>query len=196
MEAREGLSAYMIYIAMKMHFNSNYDYIKYNGKTKINAESFLKRKDKFFFRKLSKKYSKDELKDFFISTFVANDKKWVGNMVSEEAEHTYAEWKKTQESLTYVFEQDIRTLNDTSDNFNSLFDLSDGHPKILKLLMQKKIKLETIVILDILLNFTTVFDKHLDDIIWEEHGKLIKKYKVFLSIDRKKYMSILKKQFT
>ena len=32
-----------------------------------NIESFLKRKDKFFFRKLQKKYDKNELVEFFVS---------------------------------------------------------------------------------------------------------------------------------
>ena len=60
-EVTEGFDAYKVYLALKQHFTSNYDYFKYNGKVRAGEESFLKRNDRFFFRKLSKKYDKEEL---------------------------------------------------------------------------------------------------------------------------------------
>jgi hypothetical protein len=195
-DEREGLDAYLTYIAIKMHFNSDYDYVKYNGKTRINLNSFLKRNDKFFFRKLAKKYTKEELVEFFVASFVSDSKTWIRNMTSDSTESAYGEWKKTQESLSYLFEEDIRELQEKYTDFNSLFDLKDGHPPVLKLLLQKKIRLETAVILDSLVGFTSVIDKKLSDIIWKEHSQLIKKYRSFLKIDRDKYMRVVKKYFT
>ena len=64
-DVNEGFDAYKTYLAIKQHFTSGYDYFKYNGKVKAKIESFLKRKDKFFFRKLQKRYDKDELVEFF-----------------------------------------------------------------------------------------------------------------------------------
>ena len=48
----EGWDAYKIYIALKAHFNSDYNFVEYAGKTKASKESYNKRVDKsFFYRK-------------------------------------------------------------------------------------------------------------------------------------------------
>ena len=44
----EAYEAYKIYHALKLHFNSDYDYTKYNGKAKVTVDSYLKRKDRTF----------------------------------------------------------------------------------------------------------------------------------------------------
>ena len=38
----EAYDAYKIYHALKLHFNSEYDYNKYNGKAKVTVDSYLK----------------------------------------------------------------------------------------------------------------------------------------------------------
>ena len=48
----EAYEAYKIYHALKLHFNSDYDYNKYHGKAKVTVDSYLKRKDKPFFAKV------------------------------------------------------------------------------------------------------------------------------------------------
>ena len=45
---------YSTYTALKLHFTSDYDYFKYNGKCNVTLSSFNKRKEKFFFKKLSR----------------------------------------------------------------------------------------------------------------------------------------------
>ena len=55
-DVAEGFDAYKTYLALKRHFTSDYDYFKYNGKVRAGVESFLKRNDKFFFRKLITSY--------------------------------------------------------------------------------------------------------------------------------------------
>ena len=41
----EAFDAYKIYMALKAHFNSDYDFNKYGGKTTVTKQSYLKRKD-------------------------------------------------------------------------------------------------------------------------------------------------------
>ena len=66
--AMTGYEAYKEYLALKNHFTlDNYDYIKYNGRVSASESSFLKRKDKFFFTKLGKKFDGEELKYFLVS---------------------------------------------------------------------------------------------------------------------------------
>jgi hypothetical protein len=62
MSENTGFAAYALWNALKLHFTSeSYDYFKYKGKMKISDESFLKRRDRFFFAKLERKYKKSEL---------------------------------------------------------------------------------------------------------------------------------------
>ena len=46
------IDAYLMYCAMKAHFDkSDYDFVKYNGKSKVSRDSFYKRNDRIFFVK-------------------------------------------------------------------------------------------------------------------------------------------------
>ena len=48
---------YLMYCAMKAHFGKGkYDFVQYEGKTKVSRDSFYKRKDRYFFARLAKKY--------------------------------------------------------------------------------------------------------------------------------------------
>ena len=48
------IDAYLMYCAMKAHFDkSDYDFIKYNGKSKVSRDSFYNRNDRIFFVKLT-----------------------------------------------------------------------------------------------------------------------------------------------
>jgi hypothetical protein len=196
-DVNEGFDAYKTYLAVKQHFTSSYDYFKYNGKIKANIESFLKRKDKFFFRKLQKKYAKDDLVEFFVSNFIEGGDNWIGSLVSQESENNYEIWKKTKESITYNYHCDIRFLNDYCISHdisaNILIVLEDGnHPILLRLLLQNKIKIETIIILDGILKFVRYWDAKLDDIIWDEKKRLIYNYKPFVQYDLEKCRQLTK----
>ena len=86
----EGFAAYAIYNSLHLHFTSkSYDYFKYNGKTNVSKDTFLKRKDKYKFHKFARKYSLDELRDFFVANFIEGNVNWVGELDSEEGETNY-----------------------------------------------------------------------------------------------------------
>jgi hypothetical protein len=129
-----GFAAFSLYNALKLHFTSDsYDYFKYNGKTNVSPQSFLNRKDKYTFYKLSRKYSLEELKDFYVANFLTGDK-WVGDMNTTEGEEQYKEWQKTKQSLTYAFQNDIMYLFEKYKP-SGMFKLSGNYPNLLKELM-------------------------------------------------------------
>ena len=196
-DVNEGFDAYKTYLALKQHFTSSYDYFKYNGKVRANIESFLKRKDKFFFRKLQKKYDKNELVEFFVSNFIVSGDNWIGSLVSQESEQNYALWRKNKESISYNYRNELSLLYDyclSNDiSCNQLVLVEDGnHPILLRLLLQNKISLETIIVLDDSLRFTRYWNVKLDDIIWDEKKKLIYKYRSFIEYDLDKCKQITK----
>ena len=79
-----GFNAYKIYLALKSHFTSDYDYFKYHGKMRVKEESFLKRRDKFFFEKIERRYKK-ELVPFFVSNLIKEDNAWSGSLATDQA---------------------------------------------------------------------------------------------------------------
>ena len=58
---RDAFELYSYYMAIKKHFTSTYDFVKYGGKMRLTVDGFENRKDKFFFYKLSKR---KDAKDF------------------------------------------------------------------------------------------------------------------------------------
>jgi hypothetical protein len=186
--------AYKQYLALKNHFSKDkYDYHKYAGKSRASVESFNKRKDKYWFEKLSRQKSDEEVKNFYIANFVEADDPnslWIGNVI-RAGDIYYKDWVKRQQSLQYLFTQETQTLF-SEYTLDQAFDCSKGHPPVLKKFLSGKISPETLVIYDRIFLIRNNFDKKLLDPIWESVSLKIKKYTPFLNIDVFKYKKILK----
>ena len=53
---------YTTYLALKKHFtDKKYDYHKYRGKTRTSKNAFNARRDRYFFEKMSRKLSDEEV---------------------------------------------------------------------------------------------------------------------------------------
>ena len=195
----EGFNAYKLYLAVKNHFTTNYDFFKYNGKVNAKEDSFLKRRDKFFFAKLQRKYNNDQLRDLFVSNFADGEDFWIGNVLTQKAESVYTEWKARQMKLSYILEQDLKFLldyyNERNLDFNSLFVMENGHPILLQCVLRNDIYVETMVIIDRVLNYSRKWNKVLDDPVWTEFKKRMDKYSPFVLFEADKGKKILKKVF-
>lgn len=188
--------SYKLYNALKLHFETDgYDAVKYNYKSNVTPQSFFKRKDKYFFAKLAKKYN-GNLKDFYISQFV-NTESYVGDMMDEEAEKNYLDYKRIQESIHRVFSIDINILGEQERKFDELFKSYHGQlPLVVKLWLQEEISLETVVILDSILGFVErESDNITDTIIWPDLKRRINKYKPFVNYTENKCMKLLTNVF-
>lgn len=182
--------AYTMYLGLKMHFTQDkYDYIKYNGKVRANPLSFDTRKDKFFFYKLSKK---EDLLNFYVCNMIEKPGIWAGDLLSEKCDKIYTDWLKRQQSLTYHFEIETAQL---FPDFNDHLKVVNGqHPKLYKLFRQNAVSLETLIILNDLVNFFPYWNKSIDDpILWPNTYKLAMKYKPFFQYNEEKCKAALKK---
>jgi hypothetical protein len=185
---------YCEYLALKSHFSSiKYDYFKYNKKVRASESSFVKRKDRYFFEKSSRKYNDKEIVDFLVSNFVAADNTsnlWIGEIINS-GERTYQEWMKRQQSLTYLFkEQSTELFSQTK--LENVFDCSKGHPILLKTFLKSELAPEIMVIYDKIFSYISEFDKKLLDPVWETVSLKIKKYKPFIQVDIFNYKKILR----
>jgi hypothetical protein len=186
---------YQHYLSVKNHFtNPKYDFFKYGAKTKATITSFNRRKDRYFFERTSRKLSDKEIVDFLVSNFAYSDNPqnlWIGSLINE-GERNYSEWKKRQQSLTYLFREQSNKLL-SNNELESIFNCSKGHPILLKRYLGGDVSLETLVIFEKIFSFRQKFDKKLDDPVWETVSLKIHKYKPFLNnLDMFKYKKILR----
>ena len=185
---------YKLYISIKNHFsNPKYDYFKYGGKSRVTETSFKKRKDIYWFQKISRQKNDEEIKAYFVANFAeCNDTQslWIGEII-QNGEEIYNNWLKKSQSLFYLFKTEAEVFIN-KDSFVELFEIKNNqHPEILKKYFQKAISLETMVILDMILGYVKKFDKKLTDPVWETVSLRIQKYQPFIQIDISKYKKVL-----
>jgi len=201
MTENTGFAAYALWNALKLHFTSeSYDYFKYNGKTNVSKSTFSTNKSKYHFYKLSRKYNLEELKDFYIANFIQGKGDWVGDLL-QDGDENYTKWQKTQQSLTYTFENDIMYMFDSVDgaefwHIDDYFKPIDGGwPMLITKMMHDKIKLETVCILIDIFDCMPRWEKQItEDIVWPTHRRIIKKYTPFINYDKQKFKEILKEK--
>jgi len=181
---------YQDYMALRRHFNSSsYDYFKYYGKVRGDAEnSFNKRKDKFFFEKVAKHRDPH---GFMLANFAKYPKTWIRDIAySDGAEKTYQDWLKRKESLTCLLQKDLSKLQFPFDLNFAIEDRQLSH--LLVLYLGGEINIETTCILTDLVGCYRYWNKQLkEDVIWQEIGQLIKKYTPFVKYDKDKVNKIV-----
>ena len=190
-----GYETFEIYQALKLHFTSDsYDYFKYNGKTSVSVTAFENRKDKYHFYKLSRKYTnKEDLINFIVANLVEDETAWVGNLLTEEADNNFRKRQKVIQSLSYTFENDCKDLFDDCKEPNELLSTNGDYPILLTKTLQKDIQIETLCLLNQILNFLPMWNKKITDTIrWPEYRRKLLKYASFLPKDSVKYKLILK----
>jgi hypothetical protein len=181
------------YVALKNHFTTkSYDYFKYNGKIRATPSTFNQRKDRIFFMKLAKH---QDPKNFLVANFVESDNAWIGDLAyNEDAQKNYINWSKRQQSLSYIFTNDVEKLDDKFD-FNFIVE-NGQHPPAMKLYLRKQITIETLIILIDLVRCFSHWQKNMgEDIVWKELSHKLIKYKPFLQYDRDKMKNILLARF-
>lgn len=191
-----GYEAFTLYHGLKLHFSGKYDFIKYNGKTNVNKDQFMLRKDKYSFYKLSRKYKREELFGFYISNFLINTNIWVGDLMQDDADQEYKKWLKAQQSLSYIFDQNLNHLFDLVEMPEDMLKVVDGqYPLLYNEYLQGKVNLETIIILNDIMNFFPMWKKKVaDDIVFPDFITKCEKYKPFLNFDKAKFKSKIKEK--
>jgi|TARA_R100000329_G_scaffold95710_1_gene79527 hypothetical protein len=194
-----GFEVYKIYLAVKLHFTSkgrSYDFHKHLGRTTARLETFTKRRDRYFFHKLSKSYNNNTIVDYFVSNFVTNTNLWVGDIIGKTGDDNYKQWSKKIEALHYYYEQDIDYILEQDYKFDDLFKSVNGqHPPILKMFLSKKINFETVLILDEILSFTKQLNKNINEkVLWPKLYDRMIRYKSFLNYNLTKYKMTLKRK--
>jgi hypothetical protein len=162
----------------------------------VSVDAFENRKDKYFFYKLSRRLQdKDELTNFLVANFLHDESCWVGNLLDEVSEIRYRERQKVLQSISYSFQNDCEKIFDHVENPNDVLQSEDGdYPKLLTSTLQKVTEIETLCIMNSLMNFLPQWDKKIADTIrWPQYKRKIIKYTPFIKFDNDKCKQILKR---
>jgi hypothetical protein len=197
-------SAWVVYQGIYAHFTRDYDYFKFNGKGNWNSvdsmqRSFAKQEvngnfsmQRKIFKDIGKEFTNKEALIYFYLSQFTNGVVYPTHFDSD----FYDEYTERMNNFDFTIKKDMmevkRYLDKFEVNFDDIFKV-DGinHPTILKMGLSKTISLETVAVLDMILNFVSNIDKTLDDPLWSDQSKLVKNYKPFLSVDINKQKKII-----
>ena len=106
----QSIDIYLTYCAMKAHFGKgDYDFVKFNGKTKVSRDSFWKRKDRVWFVMLGRKlnsYLIESVEDYLLANFLVETKGYIGNFNDQN----YFDWKDRMARLETLFKNEATKL--------------------------------------------------------------------------------------
>jgi hypothetical protein len=157
----DGYQTYQIYQSLKLHFTSDYDAVKYNYRTAVKRDTFERRRDRYFFEKLSRRFNKEKLIHRQTPNLIQNPNVWIGDMTDE----IYNDYIARYDKLTYMLSQDMNLLSDKGYSFDQLCTTSDNNTSnvFLESLRADEIHLESVVLVDIMVNFLNRLKSDLSD---------------------------------
>lgn len=203
----KGIAAYTWYISLKTHFTSEkYDILK-NGIISVTQAQYDKKGGvKYAMERMARKYSESDLCQYFIANFISGDK--YGGVFSGSGQDIYLDWMRRKESLSYLYEQDLKTLldmktddlpvlnNQISNPIVFLWTPLSGHPTILRAYLGKHVMLETLVILEQLYKYKARLDESLAyDPVWKDTSKILRKAIPFIDIEPSTFRDITERIF-
>lgn len=187
-----GKSVWLLYLMLKQHFAGRYDVIKYNWVMRVSDKAYQKRRDKYFFEKLSEKYTLKELTLIFMSNLVANQDAWIGDISDADALVFYREYIGKLKIIRNTFEDDVKNIYYFAKKVEvtSLSEIFDYNKKvsssyIFKLLQSNVISFETFIMLDSFLGLIDKHDSADKNIVWESYSTRLKAYRKLLVVDHK-----------
>lgn len=176
----KGFQTYQIYQSLKLHFTTDYDAVKYNYKTAVRQDTFERRKDRYFFEKLSRRFNKEKLIHYFTANLIHNPQAWIGDMTEE----IYNDYIARYDKLTYMVTQDMKLMAEKGYSFDDICSTSDNNSTnpLLESLRADEIHLESVVLVDILVNFLKKLKRDLNDPLGinKELIDLLLKYKLIM----------------
>lgn len=186
-------SVYMLYLMLKHHMSGKYDVLKYNWRMSVSDKAFERRRDKYFFKKLSEKYNLKELVHIFVCNFISNEDAWVGDISGADALAHYRERIGKILRINNVYEDDIKSIiylqKKMGLTLNQMFEYNDKNISVIfKMVQSQLISDETFILLD---SFLNIIEKHdtiseKNNLIWNEYSVKISAYKNLLCVDKVK----------
>lgn len=179
-----------IYNSLKLHFSrENYDSIKYKFHTKINVDSYNKRRDKYLFEKTALKYkTKRKIAEFCVSNFIT-DKTYI----AEFSEDCLIDYYRKISHLKNIIKEDFKKIGEKENRSLKHFLETQVMDSIIGMYLSEEISLETFAIFNKVLNFIPNVKKKLNDplgIYTKTYHKAFK-YSPFVTSDKEEMRKLI-----
>lgn len=182
-----------------MHLTSpKYNFMVYNGKIRFRPPAG---KEIFLIQKIGYRLDEKDVIYFFLynimQTYIdtGNFNTFVGNYAYKENFAIFNKWTSWWSAAEYNFKNDLQKLSKHS--FRELIDLKDGHPPLFKMFSRNEVHPNTVAIIFILFpQIVKYLDDNKEDPVLGQFILYLKKYSMFIEIDRKKYREIFDSYFT
>lgn len=180
-----------IYHSLFLHFNTeSYDAIKYNFKHK---KKLISDSQFYTFDRIYKRYKKETF-PFLLANFIENEKVWINDLLNDHCHEIYINWKNKNESLSFVFESDVKKLFEQG-TLKEVLTKGNPYPIIVREQWKRKVEIETVLIFNRFCKFLDVINKRLkDDLVWHPFYLKCCNYDRFFSFDKKRCFEILKRE--
>lgn len=180
-----GFQFYKIYTAIKLHFTTSYNALKYNvdSSKSINRDTYDNRKDVLRMEYWSQKFqTKQHAMEFCIFNFVYNTGDWFYNDF-DEANSIYLKIKSFYGALSKNLKDDILYIKNTNTKFSDLINptKSGNKPPLLQMVLHGNISKEFVCISDDGFINRWMEEYNNDPFISRELN-ILTKYKLFVNI--------------
>lgn len=187
-----------IFLALKLHFSSNYNFIRYDGKLRPQT---IKGKEGFVLNKLNSKLTTEEMIiNFFVYNMTeswwknGNIATYYGTYINKDYIAAYEKWQAWLDSSEHNFKQDL--LQFEGKKLKDIVTLDEGHPEIFKKMSSGRMHPNSVAILILCApQIVKYWEKKAEDPVMEQFVKTIKSYSVFLKINQERHKKILENQF-
>lgn len=167
-----------LYLAVKQHFTSNYDYFKYRGVVSLKPESFELRKDKWLFSKLAK--HSDAVGWLFASFSRSKQpsKLWVGNL----DESDFVKMNSIHSNFSYRIMEELKQVIGYSGTIHDIITINPETEtcEISNALRNGTISIDSVCCLNMALNVSPYWEKHANPYLMKSQLSMIEKYTPFL----------------
>ncbi|ADG60137.1 DNA helicase loader [Acinetobacter phage Acj9] len=185
----DGKSVFNLYLQLKNHFNGRRDVIKCEWRMKVSDSSYANRKDRFFFERLSTRFTLKELCLIFIGNLVSNQNAWIGEISDADPIEFYNVYLSRLRGIKSRFHDDVKNIyyfakKIEAKSLNDIFVYNESTQTsyIFKLLQGGIISFETFIMLDSFLNIIEKHDQY-DNIIWSSYSVRLKAYSKIFTCD-------------
>ncbi len=177
----EGFSAFATWYAINLHFTTNYDFVKYKGKTRATRDTYNRRKDKFLFQKIQQHHS-NHLKDYFIAQYIFHEnllkKPYIRNIATDGG-GAYIAHRSCQDALTYHMSQQVNYWFQWLDDnqFDLMTVLKEQKTKVFNLFITDKLSIYFFAHLNMVTAFGSLWTpKNFNNPLWPGYSQRLNKY--------------------
>jgi len=197
MSSNKAISAYRMYLAVKLHFMTDkYDITDSRDHIRVSYKKFDERNQSSLYEKFADKFDKkSEMAQYLIANFAYGA--WGNTDIiygTSESDQNLKEWNRRKESITQIFKNDlskIRLYYETNE-IKFLPDIQSKFPTIphlFQMFLGNHITIETLVMLDKFHPFLDTWKITIGNLFSDDIRRIIKT-KPFVKFDEAKVKPI------